>query len=320
MRTVLLRGKGDLAEWRDAARGLLMSGVKPEEVDWRSEQDEMLFGGDLRPLLTGSTSVSVPRAFLDLAETAICHTDPSRFALLYRLLVRLQTDRSLLEIAADADVAAARLLEKAVRRDCHKMTAFVRFNELPRGQDREERRRFAAWFEPDHHIVARMAPFFVRRFADMDWMILTPKGSAVFEDGQLALSQEPAQKPDLADPTDALWLTYYASIFNPARVKVKAMQREMPKKYWKNLPEAALIPDLIAEAPARVAAMADQAIRLPSVFHTRLQMRRGEGETTAPISSDSLAVLREAPAIARAAPSIATPHRQFLARVPIRPA
>ncbi|MGO7668145.1 DUF4130 domain-containing protein, partial [Rhizobium ruizarguesonis] len=30
---------------------------------------------------------------------------------------------------------------------------------------------------------------------------------------------------------DDLWRTYYASIFNPARLKLKAMQAEMPKKY-----------------------------------------------------------------------------------------
>ena len=38
-----------------------------------------------------------------------------------------------------------------------------------------------------------------------------------------------------------MWKTYYASIFNPARVKVKAMTKEMPKKYWRNMPETALI-------------------------------------------------------------------------------
>ena len=52
-----------------------------------------------------------------------------------------------------------------------------------------------------------------------------------------------------------MWKTYYASIFNPARVKVKAMTKEMPKKYWKNMPETALIGGLLAGAQAREAAM-----------------------------------------------------------------
>ena len=61
----------------------------------------------------------------------------------------------------------------------------------------------------------------------------------------------PGAASDDAPPEDAreeLWRTYFQNIFNPARLKVKAMQAEMPKKYWRNLPEASLIPGLIAGA------------------------------------------------------------------------
>jgi uracil-DNA glycosylase len=40
---------------------------------------------------------------------------------------------------------------------------------------------------------------------------------------------------------------------------------EMPKKYWKNLPEADLIPALIADAPARVERMRAALASLPSI-------------------------------------------------------
>ena len=50
------------------------------------------------------------------------------------------------------------------------------------------------------------------------------------------------------DRLEETWRRYYASIFNPARLKVKAMEKEMPKKYWRNLPEASLIRPLIAGA------------------------------------------------------------------------
>ena len=53
------------------------------------------------------------------------------------------------------------------------------------------------------------------------------------------------------DRLEETWRRYYASIFNPARLKVKAMQNEMPKKYWRNLPEASLIKPLIAGGGAR---------------------------------------------------------------------
>jgi DNA polymerase len=58
-----------------------------------------------------------------------------------------------------------------------------------------------------------------------------------------------------ADAHDEIWRTYYRSIFNPARLKVQAMQSEMPMKYWKNLPEAEIIQDLIAGSEDRVLAM-----------------------------------------------------------------
>jgi uracil-DNA glycosylase len=125
-----------------------------------------------------------------------------------------------------------------------------------------------------------MAPFFARRFAAMDWNVLTPKGSAMFVNGELAVSGVPAKKPDVDDPAEAPWLTCYAAIFNPARLNPVAMRAEMPKKYWANLPEGALIPwlipSLIAGAPARVAAMSVPAKREPPAFHTRPRARNGE--------------------------------------------
>ncbi len=56
-----------------------------------------------------------------------------------------------------------------------------------------------------------------------------------------------------------MWKTYYASIFNPARLKVGAMLKEMPKKYWRNMPETSLVQPLIASARARELEMIDRA-------------------------------------------------------------
>ncbi|ESQ90712.1 hypothetical protein ABAC460_07740 [Asticcacaulis sp. AC460] len=268
---IVLKGRGDFEEWRDAARDLLRHGIAPQHVDWGLNQG--LF--EETPAMAGSIvpgrSLTVPKAFLDLAQAMICHSDPARFALAYRLLWRLQGERYLLEVPTDPDVARARRMEKSVRRDDHKMTAFVRFKEVV--QD-GPRRAFVAWFEPDHHIVARTAPFFQRRFTDMDWVIATPMGSCAWDGEALTCDDEPAAKPDLSDETDELWRTYFANIFNPARLKVKMMQTEMPKKYWKNLPEAELIPGLIGGAEQRVRDMADRmASETVPRFHERLQAR-----------------------------------------------
>src|SRR6201999_4515314 len=161
---------------------------------------------------------------------------------------------------------------------------------------------FIAWFEPDHYIVARKAPFFQRRFTDMDWIIATPKGSAAWDGKDLTIGANPCEKPDLADETDDLWRTYYASIFNPARLKVKAMQSEMPKKYWKNLPEADLIPGLIADAERRVLAMADSDATSPLPFHDRLQRRALEAPVPASATPGTLDALRDEAAVCTLCP------------------
>jgi DNA polymerase len=295
MLTIPLLGRGDFSEWRDAARALAAAGISPREVDWRIlGPDDELFDAAPPELPAPDPSVApltVPPAFLPLAEAVVCHTEPGRFHLLYRLLWRLQSDRRLLELTADKDVAWARLLAKNVHRDSHKMTAFVRFKEV--AGETEGRRRFFAWFEPTHYVVARTAPFFRRRFADMDWIIATPKGTASWDGETLVADQRPADNPGHGDPTDELWRIYYASIFNPARLKLKAMQAEMPKKYWRNLPEAALIPDLIANAEASVRAMAERAASDPPLFHYRLQEAALAEPQIIPAGAGTIEALRE---------------------------
>jgi DNA polymerase len=136
-------------------------------------------------------------------------------------------------------------MARAVHRDQHKMQAFVRFRETGRGQTS----RFIAWFEPEHHIVEATAPFFARRFADMPWSILTPDVCAHW-DGHVVSITPGVSKADgpSEDRLEETWLRYYASVFNPARLKAKAIQTETPKKYRRNLPEASMIKPLIAGA------------------------------------------------------------------------
>lgn len=249
----LLSRPDDFDGWRDAARRFALAGVPPQDIDWRVEGEAgSLLAFDKLPIEQGDGVFSVPRAFLELAETTILHRDTERFALLYTLLVDVRAQRTRMDDQADPLVRRVEMLAKAVRRDIHKMRAFVRFREM---QD-DDGTRFVAWFEPDHHIVRANAGFFVRRFASMRWSILTPEIS-IHWDGE-RLSEGPgASKADApaGDPVEEMWKSYYASIFNPARLKQRAMLSEMPKKYWRNLPEAALIPDLVAGAQAREAAM-----------------------------------------------------------------
>jgi uracil-DNA glycosylase len=260
--TIPLAAPDDFEGWRDHARRLVCAEVPPDRVRWDAPggagADLFARGnlGDLKRLPTparGAPQPRVPRAFLDLARKAALHSDPQRFALLYRLLWRLQLRPQLMEDAADSDVRRIEELARTVRRDIHKMRAFVRFRVVEEEGGEEH---YVAWFEPEHHILRANAAFFVNRFTNMRWSILTPAGSLHW-DGEALREGPPAQRGDApaGDPAEDLWRTYYASIFNPARLKVGAMLKEMPRKYWKNMPEAALIPELVAGAQAREAAM-----------------------------------------------------------------
>ncbi|VWX54900.1 putative Domain often clustered or fused with uracil-DNA glycosylase / Uracil-DNA glycosylase, family 6 [Novosphingobium sp. 9U] len=264
-RVVRLAGEDDWEGWRDAARRFLAARVEPERIVWHAgESADDLFadGNDTLPP-EPQLELRVPRQFPQMAQSALLHSDPERFALLYRLLWQITEHPGLLSDQADPLVRRVELMAKAVRRDIHKMHAFVRFREVetPAAAGEAPTTRFVAWFEPEHHIVRATAGFFVRRFAQMAWSILTPE-LCIHWDGQV-LTESPGADRSQAPREDALedmWKAYYASTFNPARLKIGAMTREMPRKYWKNLPEAQLIAPLIAGAQAREAHMVAQQV------------------------------------------------------------
>lgn len=248
----------DFDFWRERARALVQCEVPPDRIAWIEPDggsDLFAYGERRMPVPPGDAPpVRASKRFVTLARNAILHSDPERFALLYRLLWRLQANSRAMEDKADPDIRKLEEFDKNVRRDSHKMHAFVRFRLVESEEDGAE--HYVAWFEPEHHILRANAGFFVRRFANMKWSILTPQGSLHW-DGEAMAEGPPAQRSDApsGDPTENLWRKYYASIFNPARLKVGAMLKEMPKKYWKNMPETALIPELVAGAQHRESQM-----------------------------------------------------------------
>ena len=269
-RAVWLAGEADVVGFRREARKCLVEGIEPARIEWhveaRAEAD--LFGDappDGEPAVSAASkaSINVPAFFVPLCERAALHADPRRFGLLYRLLWRLVHEPALRGDPLDADRQQVELMARAVRRDMHKMTAFVRFR--PLAGDAGAVVEHAAWFEPEHHIVEATAPFFARRFAQMHWAILTPERSVRW-DGEALVFGPGANRADAppADAAEQLWLTYYASIFNPARLKLAMMQKEMPRRYWKNLPEAALIHPLTAGAAERSGRMVEQPASEPA--------------------------------------------------------
>jgi probable DNA metabolism protein len=297
MHVITLDSETDFDGWRKAARSLALNGIAPREVTWtvRGNEPELFEAEPERPLEEAHGSFNVPAKFVELAKIAILHRNPARFALLYRLLWRLRDNHDLLEVATDPDVAEVSAMAKAVRRDEHKMHAFVRFREV----GREHKAHYVAWFEPEYHIVQLAAPFFASRFADMPWSILTPDVSAHWDGHAVSITAGVAKsEAPTEDRLEETWRSYYASIFNPARLKVKAMQTEMPRKYWRNLPEASLIKPLIANAERATRAMLESDATEPH----KAQKREDADMPRKAASTDSLTNLRSEAADCRACP------------------
>ncbi len=233
---VALRPDAREDEFRDVARRCLSNRLPPAEINFGSTEQSSLF----EPLPDGDEkfALNVPREFTDLMRYAICNRAEDRFALLYDVLWRIaHGERELVQNYADAHVSRLHRYAKNVRRDIHKMHAFVRF----RKQESDDGGLFTAWFEPQHFILREAVPFFVDRFSKMNWLIATPIGTACFDQHRVAYG--PAIDKPIA-PTDtvldSLWLTYFKTTFNPARLRKKAMLAEMPMHYWRNMPETTL--------------------------------------------------------------------------------
>ncbi len=261
---IVLESETDIQGWRDQARAMIQRGTEPGQLVWsvrnRAGMGELDFGEvthqQARPANRPSSEIRIDRAFLQLINTALLHKNEDRFALAYRLLFRMQKTPKLYRNPADADVRKLQSYEKSVRRDIHKMHAFVRFRKVGTRGNREQ---FIAWFEPEHHIVEAVGPFFRNRFTGMDWIIASPDASIAW-DGENLISGAGGCKQDFAqeDVIEEEWRSYYRNIFNPARLKTQAMKSEMPMKYWHNLPEAELIPSLVRQSGSQVQKMLDR--------------------------------------------------------------
>jgi probable DNA metabolism protein len=275
-------------EWRLAARDLLAHGVAPHQVQWISHKDD----GDLfaqhdepagAPVVQAdaATTVRISRKLMDMLQTAACCRVANRWAFLYLVLWRWQQGQQEVISAADPDGARLHAMVKAVHREEHDMHAYIRFRE--RREDAGAP-RFVAWFEPAHDVLPQVARHFAARMGRITWMIATPEASVMWDGASLHSTGPLMRGPeDIDDAGEALWLTYYRSIFNPARLNAELMHGHIPARFWKHLPEGQVVPDMVSQAAAGARKLGQ----------TRSVGARGG--TVIPIAADKAQPQREAP-------------------------
>lgn len=261
----------DFKSWREKARTFVAEGIHPDQISWNQKELSLFTmpASVQKNKVPLNPEFKVPPELLPLLESVSYARDEDRWTLMYRILFRLCFEnRDLLKISIDPDIHRAELLQKSVRHDIHKMHAFVRFKKSM--IDNED--VYVAWHKPEHLIVRPGTEFFARRFGDKRWSIFTPDESAHWDLKKLTFGPGMPQRDfQTRDNWDEVWKTYYKSIFNPARIKIKMMKSEMAPKYWSSMPETALIHELVREAPKVLQKMAEN-INTSAVVDPRLSL------------------------------------------------
>ena len=130
-----------------------------------------------------------------------------------------------------------------MRREKHRMEAFVRFQKLKDGS-------FYAAIKPDFNVLPLLNRHFKSRYADQKWLIYDIKrGYGLYYDLHdtqfISMEFSSLIKPGkvVAAYTEDegiyqnLWKNYFNSTNIPARKNTKLHVQHIPKRYWKHLPE-----------------------------------------------------------------------------------
>lgn len=146
---------------------------------------------------------------------------------------------------AHTDVLAISQTSQKVRREKHRMEAFVRFQKTAEDI-------YYAHIEPDFNVLPLLTEHFQNRYADQRWIIydLKRKYGIYYDlektedielDAAPQMSIVNALPSELLDPKEALystlWQDYFKSTNIKARKNMRLHVRHVPRRYWKYLAE-----------------------------------------------------------------------------------
>lgn len=133
-------------------------------------------------------------------------------------------------------------LVRMMRREKHRMEAFIRFKKL-----RDD--TFYAAIEPDFNVLPLLIKHFKNRYADQKWILYDLKRCYGLyydlHDTQFIELDFSTSNPDHTlyayneeeSLYQELWKNYFKSANIPARKNTKLHLRHVPKRYWKHLTE-----------------------------------------------------------------------------------
>jgi len=130
-----------------------------------------------------------------------------------------------------------------MRREKHRMEAFIRFQKLKDGI-------YYAAIEPDFNVLPLLIRHFRSRYADQKWMIYDVKRnyglyydlhdtefvSMEFSEAKSASDVKASFNED-EEVYQHLWKNYFKSVNIASRKNTKLHVRHIPKRYWKHLTE-----------------------------------------------------------------------------------
>jgi probable DNA metabolism protein len=130
-----------------------------------------------------------------------------------------------------------------MRREKHRMEAFVRFQKLQDGT-------FYAGIEPDFNVLPLLIKHFKSRYADQKWIIYDIKRNygiyydlhdTEFISLEFSAVKSAGNVINVFSEDEGiyqhLWKNYFHSVNIPARKNTRLHLRHIPKRYWKHLTE-----------------------------------------------------------------------------------
>lgn len=195
--------------FREVARRLLLADLPPAEVRLFEAPAGVLVGEDdgiPAPRRGEAPPFTVPLSFVRRVARVLCHRDPDRLDLAYRLLWRVtHGERRLLEDPAHEDVERFLRLEAATVRDVHEVVVAARFSPHPG----PPRAMLLCYHEPWQRTARLAAPRFVSRFRGRAFALLTPDDGVLWDGAEMSFGPG-LPEPPVEGELSACWPRYYA--------------------------------------------------------------------------------------------------------------